>query len=325
MTEKLIAGIDISKKTLDVYLKPAGTFVSISNDLKGFKKLITHLQIMTLDRVLVVMEHTGRYSYRLESFLTLHGIGFCKISALQIKRSLGVIRGKDDKIDARRIAEYAWLRKDTLQADVAVSNEIVTLRSLLSTRQKLVRDRSAYKTRLKEMKCTDGVSDIELKVQQRVMAELSRGIERLEAVIKAVISKNEAFKKTYLLLNSIKGVGFVVAAYMIAITNNFKKFRSARKFNCYAGLAPFKNESGTSIHGRSRVSHLANKMAKCLLNLAAFSAMQHDPELKQYYRRKTGAGYKKMSCTNIIRSKIVARMFAVVKRETPYQIMTPAA
>ena len=52
----------------------------------------------------------------MERFLKSKGIRYCKISALQIKRSLGMIRGKDDKVDAVRIAEYGWLRRDQLVA-----------------------------------------------------------------------------------------------------------------------------------------------------------------------------------------------------------------
>ena len=100
---------------------------------------------------------------------------------------------------------------------------------------------------------------------------------------------------------------------------NFERFGNARKFNCYAGLAPFKHESGSSIKGRSRVSHLANKEAKALLNLAASCAIRCDQELKHYYQKRVSEGKRKMSCLNIIRSKLVARMFAVIKRQTPYQ------
>ncbi|HMD01051.1 MAG TPA: IS110 family transposase, partial [Ferruginibacter sp.] len=73
------------------------------------------------------------------------------------------------------------------------------------------------------------------------------------------------------------------------------------------------------------VSHLANKEAKTFLNLAACCAIRYDPELKQYYEKRVSEGLKKMSCINIIRSKIVARMFAVVKRKTPYQTLQTAA
>jgi transposase len=101
-------------------------------------------------------------------------------------------------------------------------------------------------------------------------------------------------------------------------TDNFQKFSSSRQFSCYTGVVPLEHSSRTSIRGKSRVSHYANKKAKQLLNLAASVAIQHK-ELKQYYQRRVAEGKSKMSTLNIVRNKLVDRMFAVVKRQTPYQ------
>ena len=57
---------------------------------------------------------------------------------------------------------------------------------------------------------------------------------------------------------------------------------------------------------------------KALLNVAAWSAVQHDSELKEYYNKRVEKGKSKMSTINIVRNKIVHRVFAVVKRGTPY-------
>src|SRR5688572_25881463 len=328
MRHFLIEGVDVAKFTLDICFKPAGTFMQISNDAEGFKQWLSKLQELAgQEAVLVIMEHTGLYSNRFERFLQSHSIAYCKIAALQIKRSLGVTRGKNDKIDARRIAEYGWLRKEILKPDDPLQQKIQTLRSLLSLRSKLVGDRSAYITRLKEA-AHCGVytaASFEGKLQEKMIKELTTAIRKADDQIKLFIKSDESLSQTSVLLQSIKGVGWVIATYMICSTENFKKFPNARKFNCYAGIAPFKYESGTSIKGRSRVSHLANKEIKTLLNLAAFTALRFDEEMKNYYKRRVSEGKRKMSCVNIIRAKIVARMFAVIKRQTPYQPLLTAA
>jgi transposase len=323
MKESLIAGVDVSKSTLDIFIKPIGLSLKIANSPTGFKEWIRELNKVSdagFD-LLVIMEHTGQYSCRFESFLKSRSIGYCKIPALQIKRSQGMIRGKNDKIDAERIADYGWMRRDILVADQPLLENITELRSLLSLRVKLVRDRSGYICRLKEMKssgtCT--ASDYLGRMQQQIIDVFTRKIRQVEDKIKLLISSNASIQKTAELLRSIKGVGCIVAAYMIGCTANFKRFHNARKFNCYAGLAPFKHESGSSIKGRARLSHLANKEAKTLLNLAACCSIRCDREMKTYYQKRVAEGKRKMSCLNIIRSKLVARMFAVVKRQTPYQ------
>jgi transposase len=125
-------------------------------------------------------------------------------------------------------------------------------------------------------------------------------------------------KELYDLMVSVKGVGLILASNLLVVTNCFRGFENSRKFACYAGLAPFEKQSGTSLKKKSRVSHYANKKIKVLLNLSAGSAIQSDPELKAYYQRRIANGKSKMSTLNIVRNKIVHRIFAVVTRRTPY-------
>jgi transposase len=318
MKQKQIVAIDVSKRSLDICLRPSGKTFKISNDLAGFKELIAEMDPDL--EPLVVMEHTGQYSFKLEQFLQRQKVAYCKVPALEIKRSAGMIRGKADKIDSVRIAEYAWLRRDRLRATAIVGENVLKLDQLLSLRAKLVKDCGGYKTRLKEMiasgSCIRG--DAIYKAQQAVLKTFTTEIKKVEAGIEQLIAGDPGLKKNFDLVRTIKGVGKIVAAKVIAVTNNFQKFSNARKFNCYAGLAPFKHESGTSIRGRSRISHLANKEVKTVLSLAAFCAIRCDDELKQYYQKRVAGGKQKMSCVNIIRAKIVSRIFAVIKRQTPY-------
>jgi transposase len=326
MKRSVIAGVDVSKSTLDIHLKPYDVSIRIPNTPAGFRRWLKDLKQRGIasDSLLVVLEHTGKYSYRFEAFLRSLSIDYCKLSALHIKRSLGVVRGKNDKIDAMRIADYGWLRRDSLVADPETDREIRTLQELLSLRSKLIRDRSGYICRIKEMKATGADTEL-LKIEQQVVDFLNRKVKVVNEKIKTLIKQNKAIRKTCELLMSIKGIGWIIAASMISCTSNFSRFKNARKFNCFAGLAPFPHESGSSIMGRARVSHLANKEIKTLLNLSASTAIQHDPEMRQYYQRRVAEGKRKMSCLNIIRCKLVARMFAVVKRQTPYQLLTIAA
>ena len=321
----LIIGIDVSKRTLDMHIKPVGIALQISNDLAGFRVLKKHIQPGSA--ALVVLEHTGSYSRKLELFLYKYNISFCKIAALEIKRSIGVARGKSDKVDALRIAEYGWLRKDLLTPTTIVSQDRELLNNLLSLRAKLVRDRGGYECRIKELKgaAEGSVHKFLSASHQAAIRFFTKEIKAVEKQIQELIYSNDSYQKTFVLLTSMKGVGKIIAAKMIASTDNFKRFSNARKFNCYAGLAPFKHESGTSIKGRSRVSHLANKDMKTMLNLSAFCAIRFDAELKEYYQRRIAEGKPKMACINIIRTKIVARMFAIIKRQQPYQPLLIAA
>ncbi len=114
--KKEVLGIDISKLTIDVYLHIKQSAEVFDNDPTGFKKLIRWLKREKTDlkTLLVCFEHTGMYSFSLSCFLTEHKIDYVMESPIQIKRSMGLIRGKNDKIDSVRIADYAYRRRDQL-------------------------------------------------------------------------------------------------------------------------------------------------------------------------------------------------------------------
>ena len=107
--EKFI-GIDISKKTLDVTLYDnqgikKSPYIHVANNIKGFDKIISWLKkrFVRLNSVLICMEHTGVYGIDLAVFLETTKIAYSMVSPLHIKRSLGLTRGKNDKVDSYQI------------------------------------------------------------------------------------------------------------------------------------------------------------------------------------------------------------------------------
>jgi transposase len=156
------------------------------------------------------------------------------------------------------------------------------------------------------------------KVQEAMIKSFDQQIDVLDKELLNVVQNHPELKTQFDLIVSIKGVGTQTALYMIAVTHAFQKFPNARKFACYAGIAPFPYQSGTSIRGKTKVSHLANKKMKALLSNITGSAIQHNTEMRLYYQKRIEEGKNKMSTQNIIRNKLVARIFAVVERGTPY-------
>lgn len=328
MKPRTIVGVDASKLKLDSVMLPGGKGLEIINNRKGFIRWLLWLkQHCTTDAVLVVMEDTGHYTHLFELFLQHQQIGYVKKPAIEIKRSAGLVRGKSDPVDAARIAQYGWLRREELTAQQYPTQAIMKLRDLLSYRDKLVRDRSGYKVRLREQLSTGRIckSDFLYHEQLKDVSYFDKKIVQVEKQIGLLIKTNAELQNNFELLQTIKGVGKITAAYLIAYTNNFTRFTEARKFNCYAGLAPFEHTSGKSLRGKSRVSHLANKHIKCVLRLAAFVSVRYNKELKQYYQRRVAEGKNKMSVLNIIGSKLISRMFSVVKKQTPYIEQLPIA
>ncbi len=317
-----IIGADLSKKTIDFASHEFKKHLKVENNVSGFQDLIRWLKEQQINgsQVMIVMEHTGLYSYQLELFLHKSSIAFTKVSALAIKRSMGIVRGKTDKQDAIRIAQYGFEKAAILSPARQQEPGLHRLQILHSTRERLVKHRAALTTALKEYRdsCHLKDDDIVMKSQLQLVKSFDRQIQKLDLEIKNIVEQQQRLNHNYQLLQSIKGVGKVLALATIIKTGNFTRFTNARKFACLCGTAPFERTSGTSIRGRTKVSHLADKRMKTLLDLAAKSAIQYDKELKQYYLKRTQNGKSKMSTINVVRNKLLHRMFAVIKRQTPF-------
>jgi transposase len=275
---------------------------------------------LSVNQVRFCAENTGLYSHALTEFMTSQGLHFSLIPALEIKRSLGISRGKEDQLDAGRIAQYAYLRRDILEDYVPLSPALQELKKLVRFRRKLVRDLQGYSVTISEsagvLKKKDHM--VYFKGHQAMATEAKKQIAIVEKEIERLIYCDKELFSMYQLLRSVSGIGPVIAPLLITYTDGFKRFKTWRQFACYVGIAPFPFRSGTSINGRNKVSHLANKELKSLIFLAASSAIQSDPDLRAYYQARISEGKSRMSTLNIIRNKIIARVFVVVHRQIPY-------
>ncbi len=325
MSYTAFIGIDVSKKTLDVAIVRKGeesiAHKKVSNDKVGIEDLLqwVHGQVGKRKR-LYCMENTGVYSIELSSFLAVRKEAYCMENPLQIKRSMGITRIKNDKADAKMIARYASLHHSELRLSSLPEEGIIKLKALLAQRGRLIKGKHGFRTASNELKHYHCENVYELIVEQsnELVEMLEKQLKVVEKAIVELIHSEESLNKNYGLAKSVGGVGKTTAAYMLAYTNNFTLFSDWRKFGCYCGIAPFENKSGTSVKGRTKVSQMANRQLKGLLSTGACSAIQHDKELRLYYQRKLKEGKAPMTVINAVRNKIVSRVFAVIKRGTPY-------
>jgi len=316
-----IIGADLSKKTID-FANPKGDHIKVSNDPPGYHQLMGWIRKQNINtaETMIVMEHTGLYSYRLEQFLRRKEIGFSKVPGYVIKHSMGLVRGKNDKVDAIRIARYGFEKRQSLVRETPVSEALERLQMLQSTRDHLVRNRAGLIRSVKEFQDSCGLkkSDLIISSQLEIVKTYDCKIAKLEDAIARILESDPTLSKNNQLLQSVTAVGKVVSLAVIIKTRNFTRFNDARNFASYCGTAPFDNTSGTSIRGKTRVSKFRDKNMNRLLDLAAKSAIQYDKELREYYIRRTGQGKSKMSTINVVRCKLLYRMFAVIHRQTPF-------
>jgi transposase len=329
MNFKNFIGIDVSKDTFDFALiKDLNTSMPICNKVPNHPTGIVKLeefikkQGLKIEETLFCMEHTGIYCRYLSHYLVENKYNVWLEMPVQILRSLGVQRGKNDHIDAIRIAEYACLKKDKAVLWQPPREVVVQINDLLTLRDRLVESRKSLKQPIKEFKDT-GFKDTAKLIESRcsdTLRSLDKEIKQIEKDIDKMINKDSNLKKLYGLATSVPGIGKITTFHLLYFTNEFKLYVNPKQLACYCGIAPFEHTSGTTIKGKTRVSNFANKKLKKLLHLVAMSSISYDHELSSYYERKIGEGKNKMLVLNAIRNKIIHRLCAVIKRGSPYQL-----
>jgi transposase len=317
-------GIDISKDSLETALctgmeKNLSDVLSFQNSDESIGDFIKDLKENYTD-AWVVFEHTGAYGARLTALLLHHDVRFSIVSPLEIKRSSGLVRGKDDQVDAKRIALYAATHAHKLKPYQPLSDNLLKIKSLMTARDLFVKQSTQLKNAIKAQKQMAPLSNVQLIFDsfQAALDEAEKHEESINKEIDNLIKQDEQLCSTYRKATSVVGIGPVNAAAIMVATNNFNSFTDPRKFNCHSGLAPFPYMSGSSVRKQTTTSKLREHNLKRLLMGAACSAVMHDPQLKQYYQRKLDEGKVKKSVLNAVACKLVYRVFAVVNRDEPY-------
>ena len=320
-------GIDVSKNDLDFAVMQNKTFLfhkKISNSPTGIISLLKELVQLpefTLRQAIFCMEHTGIYSNHLLGVLFKKQCSVCLEAALHIRNSLGNIRGKNDKIDAIRIAEYAYKNREQLRLWQPKREVILRLAQLSATRSRLIEAQKVLTVPIKESRefIPPGVAKENIRVCQATISAIKTDLIKVDKAIQEIIASDQELSRLFGLITSVDGIGKVTATQIIITTNEFKSINKPEKFACYAGVVPFSKESGL-FKGRPRLSHLANKKMKTLLHMAALSAVRYNDDMGAYYERKVVRENKnKMSTLNAVRNKLIHRIFACVNNNRPYE------
>lgn len=320
-------GVDVSKKKLDICVMCDSKVVSeeqVSNHQQAITKLINELKRelnMTNENCLICAEHTGQYTYPLICACKSMDCRLWIENPTQIKYCSGMTRGKNDRVDAKRIATYAFRFYDQAVYYKRPSEELVRLNQLEAERTLYMVDLSKYKAQVTDQKDFMPKALYKSKSDRLklLISSLEQVLKRIEAEMNEIIESTKILSRQMDLLMSIDGVGRIVAMNMIIVTEAFTRFNNPRQFCCYAGVAPFAYISGSSQHSKNKVSQKACKYIKTLLHMSAVAITHRKSgELKAYYERKVDEGKNKMTIINALRAKLVARMFAVIKRDEFY-------
>ncbi len=147
--------------------------------------------------------------------------------------------------------------------------------------------------------------------------QLTMLLKQVDRTINGLLHRYNTSEGQYELLISIPGIGPVIAGWLLVYTEGFTRFANARQLACFVGSAPFPKQSGQH-KSPDRVSRWRCQRLKSLLGNGVHSAIQYDPELRAYYKRKCAEGKHPQSVRNAVICKLLYRVFAVIDQGTPY-------
>lgn len=323
--KKLFVGIDVSKDVFDFCVINENHEVLISNakcvnSIDGINDFCSLIEDFKDYTPWFCLEHTGHYGALLSSEFTKRNLYFSLINPLEIKLSMGIARGKNDKIDAYRIANYAVINAYKLKKFILPIEQIQKLKALMTMRDGYTKILVQLKNSHKSFLILGETIDLKSQINENesLIKTQEEAIKKIEKEMNSIIKSNDDLKEKFDKITKVIGIGLLTAIKCIIETDNFTKFLDGRKFSCHCGLAPFEYSSGSSVRGRTKTSVLRNKSLKSIFFKAACTAIQHDPQLKNYYTRKLKEGKHKLSIINAVANKIVLRVFAVAKRNEPF-------
>jgi transposase len=333
--KKIVVGIDISKEKIDasaidvregqIGLVKLGYQV-FENRPMGFRRMIVWAKRLIKgtrhEEVLFCCETTGGYDRAMCDYVYAKGLDIWRESALQIKRSMGVRKGKDDKADSLMIAEYAMRHMDKAVFYETPSEAVRELKTLFLYRYKLVQEKTEKTVRMKEMEATAAKSKsmtFILRDARKSIKAIDKSIKECERQILQIYSDNENLKKNYDHINSVSGIGIVNATAFIAYTNNFANFTTANKIASYWNCASFRERSGTSVDKKAYVKCYSSSLLKAYLTQAAECTVKNHGIYHDYYLRLNAAGKPYGVIINNVRNKLIHMVFSLVNNDMDYE------
>jgi len=312
--DPIYVGIDVSQSQLEVALYPPGTGWSVVYDAGGIAGLVTRLDALT--PTLIVLEATGGLERAVTDALHQAGLPVAVVNPRQIRdfaRASGRL-AKTDRLDAQCIAHFAAAR--TPPAQPAPDPATRALTALLVRRRQVVAMLTAERGRLLRSVPT---------VREYLDADISwleAEIVRLDSALHAAISASPRWREHLALLQSVPGVGPVLAMTLLAELPQLGQV-SNRRLALLVGVAPLNRDSGgwrgkrTIWGGRGQV--------RAVLYMAALAATRHNPVIKAYYQRLCAAGKAKKVALVACMHKLLTILNTMFKHRTPWSPAAAAA
>jgi len=322
---RYFAGIDIASASFMVSIatKPEQVLLgpcSFDNTPEGFKALVDWFEQnhLSSQQLVICMEATGVYGELLCYFLHQHQYTLAVESPLKVKRAFKIDHHKTDAVDSIQLAEYAFRFLDELSIWAPRAERVEKITSLISSRELLVREKTQTMNNLHALRRKVIKSAVAVQSLEKVIQVIEEEIKALEKQMEYLVEQDPEINARVDLLKSTPGVGLLLAANLLVLTNGFTSQRSYRETASYLKIAPLQYESGTSVYRNPQSPHYGPSVMRKLLSLAAQSVVTHKADFKKYYLRKQAEGKPKRLILNNVENKLLKIIWAIIRDEKPY-------
>lgn len=305
-SSKIFIGIDISKKKLDLYVKPLNVFKQFNNDIEGIKLLLEF--VTPLKPNLILLESTGKLEENVSISLLENSL---KVSTINAKRARDFAKAcnlsKTDKIDAKMLSDFASIFFEKLSLSVLKSDTERELKNLSSRRNQLIKMQTQEKNRLR------WVNDEFLqKSIEKTIEFLNDQISEIDSLIGNLVKKDDKLSETSKILQSFPGIGEVTSNKIISSLPELGSF-SNKKISRLVGVAPINNDSGMFKGKRTIKGGRFNVRAS--LYMPTLSAIKNNSKIKIFYQKLVNKGKLKKVAIIACMHKMLHILNAMVNKK----------
>jgi transposase len=324
-TSRYFVGMDVASEQFHAAIGVAPWHLVVKatefpNTPEGFETFLAWLSThhCTPTESVLCMEATGVYGEALAYFLASHEFRVAVEPPLRVKRAFKPNGPKTDAVDSQQIAEYACRYADQLASWQPRPELIEQLNILLATREHLVKQRTAHKNSLHALTRKVVRTSVAETAHQHLIAALTAQIKAIEQEMQRLFKQEPPVAALLALLLTIPGVGVLLAAQFLVLTQCGAALRSSNQLAAHTGIAPLEHRSGKSVRGRTTSRHFGPAPMRKLLHLGARSVCTHNAHCRCYYERKVREGKPKRLVLNNVANKLLKVMCAVMESQTPY-------
>lgn len=339
----IFIGLDVDKKSFSFTVKDHNTMQRSKKMPSNPEHFYNYLQNNYKDRKVICAYEAGPTGFYLYDYLNTKNIPCLVVPPLSIPKAPNE-RVKTNRLDSDKLTQQ--LKSGNLKPIRVPEGEYRQLRYLVKIRENYSQLRKAaqqrikalllsahldshikddarwsrnYIKKLKEIPCTGAVRQSLDMLLEDLMYARERTLTVYQA-LKEFCKNNETIDQYRRYLQSIPGIGFIVATTILGKVGDPKNLRNPRELGAFTGLVPTEKSTGDDIN-RGSITHLGSETLRFLLIEAAWIAIRKDKLLQQFYYRIKKRHHPKIAAKKAITAvarKLTMIIYRVLKDQRMY-------